>query len=175
MGKFDIYKVDLKNMREDVRKYEYLLDNQYFINIDGEDVQKGKIAAEVVVTKRKDYYEFDFHLAGNVFVPCDRCLDDVEIPVETDEHLVVKLGKDYDEESDETVVIPETEGAINLAWFLYEFIALAVPSKHVHAPGKCNRQMSAKLKKHAVRSNDDDDDDTSSDDTDSETEEEEIN
>ena len=94
-----------------------------------------------------------------VEIPCDRCLDDMEIPVDTHNRLVVKFGKEYAEESDEVVVIPEEEGAINLAWFLYEFIALAVPMKHVHAPGKCNKAMSTKLKKHTAKSTDDGDDD----------------
>ena len=83
----------------------------------------------------------------------------MEIPVDTHNRLVVKFGKEYAEESDEVVVIPEEEGAINLAWFLYEFIALAVPMKHVHAPGKCNKAMSTKLKKHTAKSTDDGDDD----------------
>ena len=89
--------------------------------------------------------------------PCDRCLDDMEIPIDTHNRLVVKFGKEYAEESDEVVVIPEDEGAINLAWFLYEFIALAIPMKHVHAPGKCNKTMSSKLKKHTARSTEDGD------------------
>jgi uncharacterized metal-binding protein YceD (DUF177 family) len=55
------------------------------------------------------------------------------------------------------VVIPEAEGVINLAWFLYEFIVLAIPIKHVHTPGKCNKQMSAKLKKHTTKADNDDD------------------
>ena len=92
-----------------------------------------------------------------VEIPCDRCLDDMEIPIDTHNRLVVKFGKEYAEESDEVVVIPEDEGAINLAWFLYEFIALAIPMKHVHAPGKCNKAMSSKLKKHTARSTEDGD------------------
>ena len=103
-------------------------------------------------------FEMNFQVEGVVMVPCDRCLDDMEIPIDTHNRLVVKFGKEYAEESDEVVVIPEDEGAINLAWFLYEFIALAIPMKHVHAPGKCNKAMSSKLKKHTARSTDDGDD-----------------
>ena len=77
---------------------------------------------------------------------------------------MVKFGKEYSEESDEIVVIPEEEGAINIAWFLYEFIALDVPMKHVHEPGKCNKTMTAKLRKHTARSYDDETDDGASDD-----------
>ena len=112
MGKFKLYNVDLKNLSPGVHEFEYLLENKFFVDIDGTEVR-----------------------------------------------LVVKFGKEYAEESDEVVVIPEEEGAINLAWFLYEFIALAVPMKHVHAPGKCNKAMSSKLKKHTARSSDETEDD----------------
>ena len=74
----------------------------------------------------------------------------MEQPIETDNHLTVKLGKTYTEESDDVLVVAEDEGRVNLAWFLYEFIALAIPMKHVHEPGKCNRTMAAKLRKHAA-------------------------
>ncbi|GHT15159.1 hypothetical protein FACS189426_22460 [Bacteroidia bacterium] len=157
MGKFDLYKVDLKGMQQDVQKYEYLLDNQFFTNIDGEEIQKGKVKISLTVTKKVGMFSFAFNLNGTVVVPCDRCLDDLDLPIETTARLIVKFGKDYSEESDEIVVIPETEGVINLAWFLYEFVALAIPIKHVHAPGKCNKQMTTKLKKHSARSADDDD------------------
>jgi uncharacterized metal-binding protein YceD (DUF177 family) len=157
LGKFDLYKVDLKGMQQDVLKQEYLLDNQFFTNIDGEEIQKGKVNVSLTVTKKAGMFSFAFSLNGIVVIPCDRCLDDMDFPIETTARLIVKFGKDYSEESDEIVVIPETEGVINLAWFLYEFVALAIPIKHVHAPGKCNKLMTSKLKKHSARSADDDD------------------
>ena len=94
-------------------------------------------------------------VAGTVIVSCDRCLDDVELPIETQDKLIVKFGKEYAEESDEIVIVPEEEGSINIAWFLYEFIALAIPIKHVHAAGQCNKAMTAKLRQHTARSLDD--------------------
>jgi uncharacterized metal-binding protein YceD (DUF177 family) len=151
LGKFDSYKVDLKGMRQEVQTYEYLLDNQFFANIGGEDIQKGKVNITLFVTKADDIFDLTFRLKGIAVVPCDRCLDDMDYPIDTEARLIVKLGKDYAEESDEIVVIPESEGVINLAWFLYEFVALAISIKHVHSPGKCNKQMSAKLKKHTAK------------------------
>lgn len=156
MGKFDAYRVDLKGTQPDVREESYFLDNQFFTNIGGEDIQKGKIKVDVTITKTAGVFRFEFRLNGFVVIPCDRCLDDMEYPIETTSALVVKFGKDYSEESDEIVVIPESEGAINLAWFLYEFVALTIPIKHVHAPGKCNKQMTSKLKKHSAKTNDSD-------------------
>jgi uncharacterized metal-binding protein YceD (DUF177 family) len=155
LGKFDLYKVDLKGMQQDTQQCEYLLDNQFFTNIGGDDIQKGKVNVALSVTKKAGVFNLAFNLSGVVVIPCDRCLDDMDFAVETTARLVVKFGDDYSEESDEIVVIPEAEGIINLAWFLYEFVALAIPIKHVHAPGKCNKQMTAKLKKHSAKSDDD--------------------
>ncbi|WP_280749330.1 DUF177 domain-containing protein [Parabacteroides sp. PF5-9] len=158
MGKFDTYNIDLKNLAPGVYEYDYFLENKFFIDIDGTEVQKGKVNVHLTLKRTSAAFEMDFQFNGVVMVACDRCLDDMEIPVENQNKLVVKFGKEYAEESDEVVVIPEDEGAINLAWFLYEFVALSVPMKHVHPPGKCNKAMSSKLKKHSTKSADENDD-----------------
>jgi uncharacterized metal-binding protein YceD (DUF177 family) len=171
VGKFDAYRVDFRNIPQaEVQTYEYLLDNKFFIDIDGPEVQKGKVNVTLKVTHKISSFELLFHITGSVYVSCDRCLDDMEMPVETDSRLIVKLGKEYAEESDEVLIIAEDEGTLNLAWFLYEFVALAIPMKHVHSPGKCNKTMTTKLKKHSTKRSDDEDmddfggdDDTASD------------
>ena len=57
------------------------------------------------------------------------------------------------------LIIPEDEGEINIAWFLYEFIALTIPIKHVHPYGKCNKEMSARLQQMSAHRIGDEDDD----------------
>jgi uncharacterized metal-binding protein YceD (DUF177 family) len=157
LGKFKLYDIDLKNLTPGVHEYEYLLENKFFTDIDGDQVRKGEVKVHLTVNRLSVMFEMNFQIEGTVFVPCDRCLDDVDIPISTHNRLVVKFGKEYSEESDEIVVVPEEEGDINVAWFLYEFVSLAVPMKHVHAPGKCNKQMSSKLKRHLAKSVDDTD------------------
>ena len=78
MGKFDKYKIDLKGMQADSCKYEFVLDNLFFANIDGPEVQKGKVNVTLVVKKTSRAFEFNFQTEGMVWVPCDRCLDDME-------------------------------------------------------------------------------------------------
>lgn len=139
---------------EEVRTYEYFLDNQFFTDVDGTEVQRGKVNVSLKVERKVSSFEMMFHLSGTVIVLCDRCLDDMEQPIESDNRLRVKFGKEYAEESDEILVISEDEGRVNLAWFLYEFVALNIPMKHVHAPGKCNKAMSARLRKHSAHCSD---------------------
>lgn len=171
MGKFDPYKVVLKTLAVGTHTYTYNLDNEYFKKIDSPEVQRGKVVATATVNYNGAEYEILFQLEGVIMIPCDRCLDDMEWAVNQKSKLIVKFGKAYAEESEEIIVIPEDEGEINLAWFLYEFIALSIPVKHVHPPGKCNKLMSVKLKKHTVKSIDEDggDDYADSGDADSDT------
>lgn len=155
MGKFDKYKIDLKGMQADSCKYEFVLDNLFFADIDGPEVQKGKVNVALVVKRTSRAFELNFQTEGTVWVSCDRCLDDMEQPVSSTDKLLVKFGPEYAEEGDNLVVVPEEEGEINVAWFMYEFVALAIPMKHVHAPGKCNKAMASKLGKYLRTTPDD--------------------
>jgi len=156
LGKFDSYKVALKSLPRGASEYQFLLNNEFFANIGAEDIQKGKLTANLVVKAGGSSFDLSFTIEGVAVVSCDRCLDDMELPVATTGHLTVKFGKEFSEEGDDIVIIPEEEEYINLAWFLYEFVALSVPLKHVHLPGKCNKDMSQKLKKHSAKDGDDD-------------------
>lgn len=138
------------------QNFEYVLDNEFFKNIDGQDVPKGKVDVKLSVKRTASVFELNFDISGVVQIPCDRCLDDMDYEVSTHELLYVKFGTEYSEEGENVVVIPEAEGELNIAWFLYEFIALTIPLKHVHPAGKCNKTMSAKLRKHTARSREDD-------------------
>lgn len=147
MGKFDAYKIDLKGMKNDTYSCEYVLDNHFFESIDSPEVQKGKVDVALTVKKTAGLYELSFKTEGIVQVTCDRCLDDMDQPVTSTDKIKVKLGEDFSESGD-IVIIPEETGEINVAWFMYEFIALSIPMKHVHAPGKCNKAMMGTLNKY---------------------------
>lgn len=163
VGKFSLYKIPLRSLTEGMHKFEYVLDEQYFelVTDADSDVKRGRVNAEVSVKRVSSTFEFNFTLNGDIHIPCDRCLDDMPMEVDTKNRLIVKFGKEYSEESDEIVIIPEEEGDLNITWFLYEFITLSIPMKHVHAPGKCNKVMTSKLNKHGVTDPDKGDEETS--------------
>jgi len=161
MSKFEQYNIVLKDIIDETRLYEFDLDNAYFKKIDSPEVQVGNIKAKVSVQKKVSTYELKFEIDGSIIIPCDRCLDNMEQSIHYKEKLLVKFGEKFSEE-DEIVIVPESEGAINIAWFLYEFIVLNIPMKHVHATGECNKTMVGKLKKHITRQKDDVDDDDDS-------------
>ncbi|MDR1380365.1 MAG: DUF177 domain-containing protein [Tannerella sp.] len=151
MERLKTYQIDLKNFFPAVKyQFDYVLGDDFFKSVDGPEVRQGNVNVSLSVVYAASAFELDFHIDGVVTVTCDRCLDDMEIPVKTEDRLIVTFGEAYAEVSDVHIVISEDEGFINVAWYMYQFIALAIPIKHVHEPGGCNEMMALKLKELCV-------------------------
>ncbi len=149
MCNIESFKIDLKALPQGVTHKELKLDNGYFEAIDAPDVQKGELSCSLSINRTDDFYELNFHTEGIVHIPCDICLEDMEQEIATDDRLVVKFGEDYSED-DDMVTVAEDEGILDVSWFIYEFIELNIPIKHVHAPGKCNPAMIEMLQEHSA-------------------------
>ena len=154
MNSLELLKIDLKGLTDEETSLAFALDDTYFEALDGADVKRGSLHVSVSIRKATGFFELQFRTVGTVVVPCDRCLDDMDQPVETSNRLVVKFGSEYSEE-DDIIVVPEDEGILDTSWIIYEFVALVIPIRHVHAPGKCNPAMTKALEElSADRSSD---------------------
>ena len=138
------FKIDLKALTDQVATYEFKLDDAYFEAIEAPDIQKGNLSVALSIRRMAGSFEFTFHIQGFVIVTCDLCLDEMQQPIDTENKLMEKFGEEYSDD-DDLIVVPEREGVLDISWFIYEFIDLSVPIKHVHAPGKCNAVMTKKL------------------------------
>ena len=151
LERFDI---DLKALTAEVTPLLWELDDQFFESLEGVQVHGGSLHVSGSIRKAVGFYELLLHTDGTVRIPCDRCLDMMNQPIEADLRLVVKLGSEYSEDED-VITVDEKEGVLSTAWFIYETIALAVPIQHVHQPGDCNDAMMRVLSEHsAARSSD---------------------
>ena len=151
MCNIDSFKIDLKALPQGITNLELKLDDEYFKAIEAPDVQRGELVSCLSINRTDDFFELNFHTEGVVHIPCDICLDDMDQQIMSDDRIVAKFGEDYSED-DDLVTVAENEGILDVAWFIYEFIDLNIPIKHVHAPGKCNPAMIEMLNQPAARS-----------------------
>ena len=156
MGKFTAYKLPLKSLSPGTHEFDFHLDKSFFENMENEDIHDADLNAHVTVVYNGDFYTLDFKVTGNVTLLCDRCLDDLIFPIDSTYHIVVKYGEDYNDDNDEVLEIPMSDATLNVSYMINDTVVLAIPIKHVHPMGKCNRQMSALLKKHRAQGNDED-------------------
>ncbi len=145
MCSLETFKINLKTMETDEMRREYVLDDAFFKALDASEVKGGALHASVSIRKAAGFFELHFHAEGTVTVPCDLCLEDMIQSVVADHALTARLGAETDTDDDDTITVDEDEGILDTSWLIYEFVALAIPIKHVHAPGKCNSVMTQKL------------------------------
>ena len=145
----ELLKIDLKELNEGLTKLDFNLGDAWFDSLDEEEIKRGDIRVSIDVRRTENYFELDIYTKGTVIIPCDLCLDDMEQPIETDDRLVVKFGEEYSED-DDLITVDEREAVLDVSWFIYEFIALNIPAKHVHTPGKCNAAMIKLLEEHSA-------------------------
>jgi uncharacterized metal-binding protein YceD (DUF177 family) len=153
------YEIDLKNISPSSGiVFAYELGDDFFEYVGGMETRQGRVGVTVEVLKSSSMYEMSFHTEGVIKVECDRCLGDMEMPVKADSNLYVTFGEAYSEISDEHIIVAETKGTINIAWFMYEFIVLALPLKRVHKAGECDENMSSRLRDFCVEETGEEDD-----------------
>lgn len=145
----------MKSLPKGEHIFTYHLDKSFFVKMENTDVRSADLDVVLNVDYNGDIYNMDFNVMGSVTLLCDRCLDDLEWPIEATYNISVKYGDDYNDDSDTLLEIPYSDNDLNVAYMLYDTIMLAIPIKHVHAPGKCNRAMTNMLKKHRAGGEDD--------------------
>lgn len=148
MCSLELFKIDLQRLDEGGQTFHYDLDDSYFKALDVSEVRGGTVRATVEVRPATyGCFELEFHAEGTVTVACDICLDDMQQPITASGRIIARFGDpqaalaDDGQADDDIVVVDEEEGIIDVAWLIYEFIALAVPIKHVHDEGGCNPDM----------------------------------
>jgi uncharacterized metal-binding protein YceD (DUF177 family) len=154
MCSLEQFKIDLKALTQDETPLQYELDDDYFAALSDAEIRGGSLHVSGSIRKAVGFFELLLNIGGTVRIPCDRCLEDMSQPIETQLRLVVKLGSEPSSE-DEIIIVDEAEGILDTSWLIYETIALAVPIQHVHQPGDCNDAMMRVLSEHsAARSSD---------------------
>ncbi|MFI3297038.1 MAG: DUF177 domain-containing protein [bacterium] len=162
VNKSAIYKLPLKSLSIGEHTFKYHLDDEYFSNIDSAEITKGDVNAVVTVVKSSLNIEIHIELTGIAQTTCDRCLDPLEVEIESEQVVFVKYGDEYREESEVLFVIPEQEGVFDIAWLLFEYVALSIPMTHSHEEGDCNENMIDILNQHKVSNFDEDEDENNS-------------
>lgn len=126
--------------------FQWHVGKEFFVGFGDSDIVDADISVGVSVEKSGNYIGVDCSLDGTLTVPCDRCLEDLDIPVSEMVRLSVKFG---DEPSDpsvastvederEVVYLSAEEASMDMAQIIYDYSMLAIPLQRVHPEGECN-------------------------------------
>lgn len=145
MDRMDGYIVDLKGMTDDAVSHRWVLMGDFFSAVQGKEISNGQVDVALRVIRTSEAFDLEFQYEGVVEVECDRCLEPMDQPIQGTCSLRAKLGEEDDDDG-ELITVAETPGTLDLAWHLYEMLALEIPIRHVHADGECNPNVMECLK-----------------------------
>jgi len=141
------YTIQFESLKQGTHYFEYSIDNKFFGEFDCEEFEKSSFKIDLEFMKQSTMLLLKFNFKGTITVPCDRCLDLVEIAVDGEEKLIIKFGNEMYEETEDILILPIYEYKLNVAKYIYEFINLNLPQKRVHPTGLCNQEVIKELEK----------------------------
>ncbi|MDR2361786.1 MAG: DUF177 domain-containing protein [Prevotellaceae bacterium] len=128
--------------------FSFKIGDAFFVDFEGSEVQQAEIEAAITVIKNTGLVQLEVQLTGHVIVPCDRCLDDLTVPVAFHGTPVVKFTTDSDNPADDNVLWTNIDAdKVDLTQYLYDSIILSLPLQRTHDVEKCNKDMIEKLNK----------------------------
>ena len=145
------YMIPFVGLKEGMHDYSFEVRDSFFESFEYSEIKRGKVNVKVSLERQERMLIFEFEIKGYVNIDCDRCLNEMEYPVEGNERLIVKFGQELREESEEIMVIPETDSHIDISTFIYEYIVLMLPYKRVHPEGDeaCSNEVVDMIDKQA--------------------------
>ena len=138
----------MKAMPDGVQNFEYELGMDFFREMESTDVLAAEVKTTVEVKRSGDIYELCITVAGELGIPCDRCLEPMSHRVDAEYRVSVKYGEEYSDDADNVIVIAESSNTMNVAGLIFDTIMLTIPIKHVHPEGGCDAAMQAQLVAH---------------------------
>lgn len=136
------YKIPLNDLKSGVLTRSWDVSKEFFEEFENEEVSSADLRVEVKAQKTGASVVIDVDIEGGLTVPCDRCLEDVVMPIDTAACLKLRFGEgsaDVDEEDGrELVWIPEGESEFDLSQTIYDYALLDMPIRKCHEDGQCN-------------------------------------
>ncbi len=135
------FKIDFREFGDGETTLAWTLDDHFFSALDEQEIEHGQLQATLRVKKKAAGFLLVIHATGIIEIPCDRCLAPMTQPIEAEDEIEVRLGDQFDDDG-ECIIVPEDRPILDIAWNLYETIALAIPIAHVHPEGGCMEDVS---------------------------------
>lgn len=132
------YTIRFSGLKNGFHDFAYEIGGDFFKHFNGSLIEKAQLKVALELERKTSGLVLQFKLTGELEMPCDRCLKQIQVPVTGDAELVVKLSADPGESTDNLWFLPITAYEINVGQFLYETISLLVPLRALCRPEDSN-------------------------------------
>ena len=137
--------IPLNGLKPGKKSSSWHVGTDLFRDFGNTDILDADLTVEVSVEKSGSYIGIDCDMEGTLTVPCDRCLEDLTLPVSSEIRLSVKFGPEPVSDDEvvvtderEVIYLPEDSAELDMSQVIYDYACLALPMQRVHGEGACN-------------------------------------
>lgn len=123
--------IQFQGLKNGIHQFEYQINSKFFKNFEDSALHDVDIEVQLEMDRQTNMLVLDFEFEGTMKAECDRCLEQIDMPIDGELRLMIKFSEEEKEEEDDVVYIhPESPG-LNVAKFIYEAIHLGIPFRKV--------------------------------------------
>ena len=134
MSRSNQFLLKFVGLKDGDHKFEYKLDNNFFITHEYLDFNSCNINVKVQLIKKVTVLELNIIGDGITNINCTLSNESFDYIINSKMKVLVKFGEKYDDSNDELIILPHGSHTIELDQLLYEMIVLSMPIRNVH-PG----------------------------------------
>lgn len=147
--------IDLAKAAQQGSTLNISLNDNYFKDLDQEEIEGGQIDVKLTVKPaQNDIYNIKVEVEGVAKVLCDRCLDELALPITTAETIKVKEGAEEDFDGEDLKYTEGRNSTYDFSWDIYEIVETSLPLQRMHPFGECNPDIVGRILTTAPDDND---------------------
>ena len=143
VGMNDNFIIPLNGLTAGENTFFWTAGKEFFDGFENSEILDAQLDIETRVEKSGRYIGVDCYVSGKVVVECDRCLEELAMPVDLDVKLSVKFGdanaSDDDQDGErEVIFLPVDNTELDMKQIVYDYVCISLPIQRVHEDGECN-------------------------------------
>lgn len=142
----DQFNLPLKTLKEGTSVIEYKLEGDFFQSFENELVGACEISEKVTLDKRSEVIIISFSHHGYMITDCDRCLEEIKLPVRGSKTFVLKFVEEPQEDEEDIIYLHQDQDRFDMSSLINEVVTLSLPMVKTYdcqndAKAPCNPEV----------------------------------
>ncbi len=126
------YDIEISGLESKQYTYQFESGGAFFEEYEQSMIEKGFFSVAMILDRSSTMIQLSFKINGSVSLVCDRSLEPYDEAIDIEERIILKFADRDEELTDEIVLVNRNRGSINVATYIFDFIALTLPMKKIH-------------------------------------------
>ncbi len=153
MKRNSLYSISFGGLSLGEHNFDFVLTNDFFASFGESEILNGDCKVSIDMKKHSSFLEMNVDIVGTVAVECDRCLEEVQLTVDFQSLLIVKLSSEVGDpefeintEEEDIIWVNSNDNQLDMSQYLFDSISLSLPISRIHPDDEngestCNKDM----------------------------------